>query len=62
MRNRHVPTLDKYFNVTERLINWTDGSLVRLGILIDVTAENKLAIQNKDKDSLELQVCFYRIL
>ena len=59
MRNRYIPAFDKYFNVIESLISWTDGSLVRLGILIDVTAENKLAIENKEKDYLlELQSAF----
>lgn len=58
-KNRHIPALDRYFNVHERIIHWVDGRLARLGILIDVTAENKLALQNRQKDAmLKLQSAF----
>ena len=55
-QNRYNPAMDKYFNAYERLIDWKGGRRARLCLLVDVTDENKLKVQNAEKDSrLRLQ-------
>ncbi len=51
-KNRYNPVMNKYFDSYECLIDWSDGTKARLCMLVDVTEENILAQQNREKDAL----------